>query len=353
MTESNSPSKHTIGTIGAGNMGVAHIKALAEHPRWDLRYVCDLDESRLRAVAEHAPATILTRDYSHILRDPEIDAVSVNTLSDARPALIRAALKAGKHVLAEKPLATTPKEEESLLKDIECSDRLVTVNLFNRNAPYLHMAREFIASGEIGELAVIRIDHVTPGRRFTDPIQRLDEDRLDYAVEGHVLTFCGMHYVDVARWFAGSEVKEYSVRAARFFDSHYENHFVVHGTFENGIVFELNNSFSYSAFADQRFSQCGQQYIGSSGVVRLTHDFKTVTLQMHGRNKTVDRTMPYGGKKLDVYYDEFARALDTGDASRLPCAIDSVVARRLSLEMSERAVQGQVASFGKRGEFEE
>ena len=281
-----------------------------------------------------------------------IDAISVNTLSDARPALIRAALQAGKHVLAEKPLASTPEEEDALLSDINHSDLLVAANLFNRNASYLHMAREFIASGEIGQLAVIRIDHCTPGRRFTDPNERLDEFRQDYAVEGHVLTFCGMHYVDVARWFAGSEVKEYSVRAARFFDSLYENHFLVHGTFENGIVFELNNSFSYATFADERIAHCGQQFIGSSGVIRLTHDFKTVTLQMHGRTRTVDRTMPYGGKKLDIYYDEFARALDTGDASRLPTPADSVIARKLSLEMSERAVQGKVQSFGNRSEFE-
>lgn len=333
-------------------MGIAHIRALAGHPRWDLRYICDLDTSRLEAVAEQAPAAIRTTDQTEILGDPAIDAVSINTLSNARPALIRAALQAGKHVLAEKPLASTPEEEDKLLDDISRSDRFVTVNLFNRNAHYLHMAREFIASGEIGELAVIRIDHCTPGRRCADPNERLDEHRMDYAVEGHVLTFCGMHYVDVACWFAGSEVKEYSVRAARFFDSLYENHFLVHGTFENGIIFELNNSFTYAAFADQRIAQCGQQFIGSSGVVRMTHDFKTATLQMHGRTKTVDRTMPYGGKKLDVYYDEFARALDTGDPSRLPAPIDSVVSRRLSLEMSERAVQGHVHSFGNRSEFE-
>ena len=352
MPEARPPTKYTIGSIGAGNMGMGHIKAIAQHPRWNLRYVCDLDENRLKTAAEHAPTASCTRDYTQFLQDPSIEAVSVNTLSDARPAIIRAALQSGKHVLAEKPLASSPEEEESLLKDIERSDRFVAVNLFNRNASYLQKAREFIASGEIGELAVIRIDHCTPGRRFTDPNERLDEYRRDYAVEGHVLTFCGMHYVDVARWFAGSEVKEYSVRAARFFDSLYENHFLVHGTFENGIIFELNNSFNYAAFADERIAHCGQQFIGSSGVIRLRHDFKTVTLQMHGRTRTVDQTMPYGGKKLDVYYDEFARALDTGDASRLPTPADSVIARKLSLEMSDRAVQGQVASFGKRSEFE-
>jgi len=343
--------KYEIGAIGAGKMGMAHVRSLAQHPRWRLRYICDIDDGRLSEAKQYAPAATCTRDFRDILRDESIEAVSINTLSNVRPAIIRHALKRDKHVLAEKPLAPTPAEEEALLEEIERTDRFVTVNLFNRNAPYLHMAREFILSGEIGELAVIRIDHCTPGRRFTDPIERLDEVRADYTVEGHVVTFCGMHYVDVARWFAASEVKEYTVRAVRFFDAEYENHFMVHGSFENGIVFELNNSFTYSAFSKQRCCRCGQEYIGSSGVVRLTHDFRTVTLEMHGRTKTVDTTMPYGGKKLDVYYDEFARALDTGDATRLPSPRDSVIARKVSMEMADRALQATIPSFGKRSEI--
>ena len=352
MIESGSPPKYAIGAIGAGKMGMHHVRVLASHPRWDLRYVCDLDANRLKTAARHAPAATGSRDYEHVLRDPSIDAVSINTLSDTRPPIIRAALRAGKHILTEKPLASTPPEEESLLEEIERSERFVAVNLFNRNASYLHMAKDFIASGEIGELAVIRIDHCTPGPRFSDPGERLDAVSRDYQVEGHILTFCGMHYVDLARWFARSEVAEYSVRAARFFGAPYENHFLVHGSFENGVIFELNNSFTYAAFAKERFSQCSQQYIGSSGVVRLVHDFRDLTLQMHGRNRTVERTMPYGGKKLDIYYDEFARALDTDDPSRLPTPVDSMVARKLSFEMAQLAVQGAVPSFGQRGELE-
>jgi myo-inositol 2-dehydrogenase/D-chiro-inositol 1-dehydrogenase len=68
-----------------------------------------------------------------------------------------------KHVLAEKPIGPDATTEWNLVHEIEASDRLVAVNLFNRNAWYHKDIQRFIAEGEIGDLAVIRISHMTPG----------------------------------------------------------------------------------------------------------------------------------------------------------------------------------------------
>jgi myo-inositol 2-dehydrogenase/D-chiro-inositol 1-dehydrogenase len=79
--------------------------------------------------------------------------------------------------------------EWQLVREIEASDRLVAVNLFNRNAWYHQEIQQFIRAGEIGALAVIRICHMIPGHM---PAEGHDP-------EGPPFYDCGMHYVDLAR----------------------------------------------------------------------------------------------------------------------------------------------------------
>jgi hypothetical protein len=69
-----------------------------------------------------------------LIADVEVDVLGVLTLADLRPHFIRAALHRRQHVIAEKPIAASIPEEATLLREIEASDRLVAVNLFNRNA---------------------------------------------------------------------------------------------------------------------------------------------------------------------------------------------------------------------------
>jgi predicted dehydrogenase len=76
----------------------------------------------------------------------------------------------------------------AMVREIEASDRLVAVNLFNRNAWYHKEIQQSIAD-EIGDLAVIRICHMTPGHM---PLEGYDP-------EGPPFHDCGMHYVDVAK----------------------------------------------------------------------------------------------------------------------------------------------------------
>jgi len=344
---SMSKTRYRIGAIGAGAMGMAHVSAIVACPRWELCYVCDLRDERLELAREHAPDVRTVKDFEEILADPSIDAVSVNTLSDVRAGIIGRAISAGKHVLCEKPLAPTAAEARRLLEDIRGTDRLATVDLFNRNAAYLREAKAFVDEGQIGELAIIRLNHCTPGL----PVQRRRENDLNRLVDGHLLHDCGMHYVDVGRWFAGSEYKSFEARAVRFWDMEYEIHFMVHGSFENGMVFELNNSFCYTTLAKDKRLCCSQEFIGTQGVITLVNDGGTEIVKMNGRDRTVDTTMPYGGKKLDVYYREFAEAIDTGDLGQLPRLEDAVVASDVARAMVDQALAKPVPTFGVRDDL--
>src|ERR1039458_2986064 len=140
---------------------------------------------RARQLApQQVPNAVIYDDPEAIFGDRSIDAVGLFTLADARPQQIRQALANRKHVLAEKPIGPDVATEWQLVREIEASDRLVAVNLFNRNAWYHKEIQRFIAEGEIGDLAVIRVCHMTPGHM---PLE-------GHGPEGPPFHDCGMHY---------------------------------------------------------------------------------------------------------------------------------------------------------------
>jgi predicted dehydrogenase len=184
-----------VGIIGYGRMGRGFVAAMRQSEFWNVAAICDVNPNTRDVAARTIPTAKVVSDPELILSDKSLDVVGLFTLADARPAQLRRALKEGKHVLAEKPIAADVKTEWELVKEIEASDRMVAVNLFNRNAWYHKEIRNFIAEGEIGELAIIRVCHMTPGHMPGE----------GHEPEGPPFHDCGMHYVDVARWYAGSE----------------------------------------------------------------------------------------------------------------------------------------------------
>lgn len=335
--------KYKIGVIGLGNMGTGYLKTLQSSERWEVVTVCDLNRERLDWAREMIPNVNTTTNSREVIASPELDAVGIFTLADVRPALMREALKHGRHIIAEKPIADNVETEKELLSEIETSDRLVAVNLFNRNAWYHEEIQDFIRRGEIGELAILSLSHQTAGLMPTEGHQP----------EGPPFHDCGMHYVDVARWYAGSEYDQWhaqGVRMWRWPDPWWVN---AHGSFKNGIVFEITQGFVYGQMAVEKTCRCGLEAIGTKGVVRMSHNFGTVTIEYHGVNHTGKNEGPYGGKKLEVLCERFARALDTGEASNLPTARDSVIASEVSQAMLDFATRNSCPSRGTPAEMEE
>ena len=99
--------KQGFALVGAGLFGERHAQAYSRHPMVDFAAVCDLDEARARRLAETYGARRHTTRLDDILADPAIKAVSVATPDHAHRAVAVACAEAGKHILVEKPLATT------------------------------------------------------------------------------------------------------------------------------------------------------------------------------------------------------------------------------------------------------
>lgn len=337
-------TKHRVGVIGHGKMGRHWAQEFLKHPKWELAYICDQSEAARQRARAAAPGVRIIDDAEIIFNDPSIEAVGLYTLSDARPNLIRRALKAGKHVMAEKPIAADIATEEALLKEIEASGKLVAVNLFNRNAWYHREIQSFIASGQIGKLGIIRISHQTGPSTFPGE---------DHQPEGPPFHDCGMHYVDVARWYAGSEYGQWHVQGVRMWDEEKPWWATALGTFKNGIVFEIANGFCYGAMAKDPIVNSSLECIGTHGLARMRHDFATVTLEMHGTSETVHKSGPYGGKNIDVMVDLFVRSMEEGRNLGLPSARDSVIASKISQVMLDEAIAANPPAIGTVKDLEE
>ena len=127
------PKKVRVGILGYGRMGREFVAAMQDSELWDVAAVYDICGQARQLARQQVPNAVIYDDPEAIFGDRSIDAVGLFTLADARPQQIRQALANRKHVLAEKPIGPDVATEWQLVREIEASDRLVAVNLFNRN----------------------------------------------------------------------------------------------------------------------------------------------------------------------------------------------------------------------------
>src|SRR5574344_2675642 len=156
--------KIKAGIVGFGRMGEIYLKEIMKSPLWEIRAICDIDPEALQIASRQAPAgTLLTENEMDIFGSQDIDVVILSTLADARKDHLFKAVEYAKHVITEKPIGASIEEENAVLEMVKNSEILVTVNLPLRNAWYHKVIKEFIDSGQIGDLAIIRVCHMTPG----------------------------------------------------------------------------------------------------------------------------------------------------------------------------------------------
>jgi predicted dehydrogenase len=187
-----------MGIIGLGLWGQAHARIISSHPYAELVAVCDLDESKARAVGDKFGVPHFT-DYRALLANSAINALSIVTPDFAHTEFAIAAAEAGKHVLVEKPLATKVSECELIIKAMEKNKVRIMVDFHNRWNPPFANAKETIEAGQLGEL-------ISGYFRLTDIIS-VPTTMLSWSAKSSILWFLGSHTVDTLRWLFKDEVK--------------------------------------------------------------------------------------------------------------------------------------------------
>jgi UDP-N-acetylglucosamine 3-dehydrogenase len=140
-----------VAVIGTGGWGKNHVRVYKELASTELVAICDVNAERAKEVASQFGVKAYTNS-TRMLKNKEIEAVSVCTWSTKLAGEALKALKAGKHVLVEKPMATTTKQAEKLLETAEKNGLHLTVGFLMRFIPGLQHIREAVENKKIGEL---------------------------------------------------------------------------------------------------------------------------------------------------------------------------------------------------------
>ncbi|HYX29545.1 MAG TPA: Gfo/Idh/MocA family oxidoreductase [Pyrinomonadaceae bacterium] len=141
-----------IGVIGCGYWGPNLLRNFAENEGAQLRWICDLDEERLASMARRYPMARTTTDYRALVSDPDTDAVAVVTPVATHYPIARELLRAGKHVLLEKPFTATVAEAEELIELAEQHKRTLMVDHTFIYTGAVRKMKELVNSGELGDL---------------------------------------------------------------------------------------------------------------------------------------------------------------------------------------------------------
>ena len=189
-----------VGVIGCGTIAnAAHIPAYAKNPDVEIKYFCDIIPERAeKAVAQYGCGTAVT-DYHEVIADPEVDAISVCTPNNMHPVITIDALRAGKHVLCEKPAARTYAEVERMMQAQRETGRILVIGVVNRFNDSVRRIKQYIDEGRLGN-----VHHVYVSFRQHRSIPGLGGAFTTKEIAGGgVLIDWGVHYLDIVMYCCG------------------------------------------------------------------------------------------------------------------------------------------------------
>ncbi len=169
------PAVRTVGygVIGLGFFGEKHAEVAAALPHVDLRAVCTRNDQRRKSIKKRLGVPRDYTDYQDLLADPQIEAVSIVTHIDDHLTPTLAALRAGKHVLLEKPMARTTAQCNQMINAAQRAKCILMVGHICRFNPRYAIARESILKGEIGRIVSMYARRNIPADRSKEVLDKI------------------------------------------------------------------------------------------------------------------------------------------------------------------------------------
>lgn len=218
-----------IGIIGVGAFGESHIVGYESLPYVNVAAICDANATRVQEIAARYGIAKTYTDYNEMLRDTELDAVSICTPEELHLAPALAAIRAGKHVLVEKPLATKLDEARAIIEAAGTANVFLMVGHILRFETRYALVQQQIAAGALGTIISITARRNRP--KFLAKTY----------LRTHGILEASIHDIDVLLWYVQDRVKR--VRAISRNTNDYPNPDAtwVLLEFQNGAVAYLEN----------------------------------------------------------------------------------------------------------------
>ena len=192
--------KVVVGVIGCGCIAnAAHIPSYMNNPDVVIKYFCDIIPERAEQAVSQYGCGIAVTDYHDVIGDPEVEAVSVCTPNRMHPVIAMDALRAGKHVLCEKPAARTYAEAKEMQAVQHETGKVLNIGVVNRFNDSVNLIKKYIDDGKLGN-----IYHVHASFRAHRSIPGLGGAFTTKAIAGGgALIDWGVHYLDIVMYCCG------------------------------------------------------------------------------------------------------------------------------------------------------
>ncbi|MBR0217808.1 MAG: Gfo/Idh/MocA family oxidoreductase [Clostridia bacterium] len=189
-----------VAVIGCGTIAnAAHIPAYMKNPDAEIKYFCDIIPERAEEAVKKYGCGVAVTDYHDVLKDPEVVALSICTPNYAHPTIAIDAMRAGKHVLCEKPAARTWTEVQEMLAVQRETGMTLNIGVVNRFNDSVRKIKQYIDAGKLGD-----VYHVYVSFRAYRSIPGLGGAFTTKAIAGGgTLIDWGVHYLDIVMYCTG------------------------------------------------------------------------------------------------------------------------------------------------------
>jgi predicted dehydrogenase len=171
-----------VAVAGLGYWGPNLVRNLHELSGAEVAAVCDLRPTALETITRRYPAVATTTRFEDLLEDDAVDAIAIATPVSTHHALAARALRAGKHVFVEKPLAASAEEALDLIALAEANERVLMPGHTFLYSPPVRMVRSLIEAEELGDIYFVSTSRVNLGLHQSDVSVAWDLGPHDFSI---------------------------------------------------------------------------------------------------------------------------------------------------------------------------
>jgi len=334
-----------IGLMGCGKVaGYGHLPALNESEHWDLVSVFDPNPERLAQAQERFNVPQAFTD-SDAFFESGLDAVAITSPAPCHKENVLAAARFGKPVLCEKPLAMDEAEVAEMIAVMEKAGLPFYAGFTYRFGADAQRIKRLVDERVVGDVLSLRLIYIwnCHGKYVTDEEgNRIEQPRRrDRMYEGGPLVDCGVHQIDLSRWWLGSEIVRYQSAGAWLEDYEAPDHVYLHMDHANGAHTMIEISYAYCHTAKESIFLYSYDLIGTEGVIR--YDMREETIEVRSVEGTTSYPITHG-KNFPGMYTAFAMALDTGQPHGLASPEDGLIATRIARTATNDAIRQRNAA---------
>lgn len=300
-----------VGVLGCGTIArVRHLLEYDNNKEVEIAAVCDIVEERAEEMAKLYGAKAFT-DYRDVLENKEIDVISICLPNYLHASVTIAALNAGKHVLCEKPMATSKDEAEAMIAAGKLNEKKLMIAHNQRFVASHQKAKEIIESGKLGKIYSFSttFGHPGPEEWSIDGAESwfFNKDQAFIGVMGDL----GVHKADLMRYLLGdfSEIGAFIETNAKQNTDVDDNAVCILRT-ESGIIGTLTASWAYVTGGDNStiiYGENGTLRLEADPVYSLIEEYRDGTIINHQLEKI--QTNEEGGQSNSSIIDYFVTSI--------------------------------------------